>query len=235
MQKSVFAIQLQPSQTTPGQYVLSYSLTSKPTPPMKAYMLPYLLNNGGLIATYFTLSNLITSQSFNDLVQATPCHVTFLEQSLSNIPATCGTTGPFGIRYFGFASFASASAPANVKFTIPASTASYVRMFWRSTPADLRTSGGQLQGNTWTSLPSEADSIFNAQFSWSSTRTTGYDDFVVEIRSDTLVVNRNGFPVTDPSTPMHAPWPLASWPSSLIVLDDTDKVRGLSAGAGLTP
>lgn len=234
MQKGVHALQLQPS-TSPGQYFLSYKLTSKPTPPMKAFMLPYLVNKGGLIATYFTLSNLISSQNFNDLSQATPCYVTFAEQSLSNVPAACGSSGPFGVRYFGFASFAAAAAPAIVSFTIPASTTSYVRMFWRSTPADLKTSGGVSLGNTWTSLPSVADSTFSAQLSWSTARTAGYDDFVVEIRSDTLVVDHNGFPTTNPSTTIHAPWPLASWPSSLTVLDETEEYAGQLAGAKFVP
>jgi hypothetical protein len=41
---------------------------------------------------------------------------------------------------------------------------------------------------------------------------------MIEIRSNTLTVNQNGFPSTIPATPLHAPWPLASWPSSLTVL-----------------
>jgi hypothetical protein len=235
MQKGVLTMILQPSQTAPGQYYLSYTLTSKPSPPMKAFVLPYLVNKGGLIATYYTLTNLITSQTFNNLAHATPCHVTFVEQSLSNIPAACGASGPYGIRYFGFASFAAASQPSNVKFTIPASTASYVRMFWRSNPAELKTSGGASQGNTWASLPSDAAGTFTAQLSWSMTRTAGYDDFVVEIRSDTMTLNQNGFPITDPSTTLHAGWPLASWPSPLTVLDTVEEYPGQNAGARFFP
>jgi hypothetical protein len=216
MQKGALVILSQPLQAAPGQYSVSYTLTSKPTTPMKAFMLPYLLNMGGLIATYFSLSSLAASQNFNNLSQATPCFVTFVEQSMSNIPAEC--SAPYGIRYFGFVGFAGISAPANVKFIIPASTTSYVRMFWRSTPADLTTSGGVPLGNTWTSLTSDAESSFSAQLSWSTTRTTGYDDFMIEIRSNTLTVNQNGFPSTIPATPLHAPWPLASWPSSLTVV-----------------
>jgi hypothetical protein len=63
----------------------------------------------------------------------------------------------------------------------------------------------------------------------------GYDDFVVEIRSATLALNRNGFPATDPSTPLHAPWPLASWPSSLTILDNTEEYAGQLAGAQFVP
>jgi hypothetical protein len=235
MQKGVLAIVLQQLQTAPGQYYMSYKLTSKPLPPMKAFMLPYLVNKGGLIATYYQLANWTTSQNFNNLAQATPCHVTFVEQSLSNIPAACGALGPYGIRYFGFASFAAASVPSNVKFTIPASTASYVRMFWRSNPAELKTSTGVPLGNTWASLPSDSSSIFTAQLSWSTTRTAGYDDFVIEIRSNTLMVNQNGFPSTDPSTTLHAPWPLASWPSSLTVVDAAEEFPGQYAGVQFSP
>jgi hypothetical protein len=235
MQKGVLTMVLQPLQTAPGRYSMSYILASKPLPPMKAFMLPYLVNKGGLIATYYTLANLITSQNFNNLAQATPCHVTFVEQSLPNIPAACGASGPYGIRYFGFASFAAASEPSNVKFTIPASTTSYVRMFWRSTPAELKTSAGASLGNTWVSLPSDAASTFTAQLSWSATRTAGYDDFVVEIRSGALTFNQNGFPTTDPSTTLHAPWPLASWPSSLTVVDAAEEFPGQYAGVQFLP
>jgi hypothetical protein len=235
MQKGALTMILQSSQAAPGQYYLSYKLTSKPSQPMKAFMLPYLANKGGLIATYYTLMNLITSQNFNDLAHATPCHVSFVEQSLSNIPAACGTTGPYGIRYFGLASFASASEPSTVKFTVPVSTASYVRMFWRSNPAELKTSGGASQGNTWASLPSDAVGTFAAQLSWSLTRTAGYDDFVIEIRSNTMTLNHNGFPITEPSTTMHAAWPLASWPSPLTVLDAVEEYPGQNAGARFSP
>jgi len=225
MQIGVLPVMLQPIQTAPGQYLASYMLASKPTSPKKAYVLPYLVNRGGLIATYFVLTSLGTSQNFNNMAQATPCYVTFVAQSVSNIPAACGS-GPYGIRYFGFASFSSASAPANALFTISTSSASYVRMFWRSTPVDLKTSLMAPQGDTWGSLPSDSTSKFTAQFSWSATRTTGYDDFVVEIRASTLPQNQNGFPETTPTTPMHAPWPLASWPSPLTVLDYSEEFAG---------
>jgi hypothetical protein len=222
LQLGVVAVLLQPITNSPGQYFSSYQLTSKPTPPMKAFVLPYLLNKGGLIATYYTLANLITSQNFNNLAQATPCHVTFAEQSVSNIPTACGATGPYGIRYFGFIGFSAASVPANVMFTVRGTTASYVRMFWRTTPANLKTSLGVPLGNTWTSLSSDPVSKFEAQSSWSSTRTTGYDDFVVEIRGATMLATQNGFPETSPAQQLHAPWPLASSPSSLTVLDNAE-------------
>jgi hypothetical protein len=67
------------------------------------------------------------------------------------------------------------------------------------------------------------------------TRTAGYDDFVVEIRSDTMTLNQNGFPITDPSTTLHAGWPLASWPSPLTVLDTVEEYPGQNAGARFFP
>jgi hypothetical protein len=228
MQIGVLPVLLQPLQMTLGQYSATYILASKPKDPMKAYVLPYLVNRGGLIATYFILTSLSTSQNFNDLTQATPCHVTFVAQSMSNIPAACGS-GPYGIRYFGFASF-SAASQTYVLFTIGISSGSYVRMFWRSAPADLKTNAGAPQAE-WSVLPSASGltSKFNAQFSWSASRTMGYDDFTVEIRAASL--SQNGFPSTTPTTPIYAPWPLASWPSPLTVLDYSEEYAGQMANA----